>query len=421
MTPDRVLARLLERAEANGWAGADPYDGLLSGLGRAATPFGPWLRFAISQSILRVPAARMLASPPRSVNPKALALFLGATARGHDLLGDTRARTLAARLLEEIERRGTRVGDAIGWGYPFPWQSRLFWAPAGTPNAVVTATVGWHLLEYADRFHDSRARALALGAARFLGRGLHASSAGERAVALSYTRADSTRVVNISALAARLLLRAARYEAAPEFTDLAGGLLRFVLQAQRSNGSWPYAAEPGGDWEDSFHTGYVLDSLLSAKECGYTVPHDALARGFEAYERFFGPDGSARLYARSGAPLDSHSAAQGILTYAALGGSPAVLESLREHAPERARRIADWALRTLWIERHGRFAYRIEGGRRDERDYMRWVGAWMALAMAAVASMEEAEAVISAARGGPAGHGTAAAHGAPAPQGSEVP
>ncbi len=415
MTPERALEFLLERAESSGWAGADPYDGLLSGVGRAATPYGPWLRFVVSQSILRVPAARMLANPPRSVNPKALALFLGATARGRPLLGDTRGRALTARLLAEIERRGTRVGEAIGWGYPFPWQSRSFWAPAGTPNAVVTATVGWHLLEYADRFHNSRARALALGGARFLERGLRVTPVGERAVALSYTRGDSTRVVNISALAARLLLRAARYEAAPEFTDLAGGLLRFVLQAQRPNGSWPYAAELSGDGEDSFHTGYVLESLLCAKECGHTVPHDALARGFEAYERFFGTDGSARLYARPGAPLDSHSAAQGILTYAALADSPAALESLREHAPARARRIADWALRALWIERHGRFAYRIEGGRRDERDYTRWVGAWMALAMAVVGAMEPAEAEV------PAAHGAPGDRGALVPQKSEIP
>jgi hypothetical protein len=37
------------------------------------------------------------------------------------------------------------------------------------------------------------------------------------------------------------------------------------------------------------------------------------------------------------------------------------------------------------------FAFQIRGGRRDEREFLRWVQAWMALAMATVESLRRAE------------------------------
>src|SRR5512132_1614894 len=131
MTSADALHRILERAELDGWAGSDPYDALLSPLGRAVTHFGGLPRFV-------------------------LALFVGAVTRGRHLLGPKRPRELTRELIAEIESRATPAGGGLGWGYPFPWQSRSFWAPAGTPNAVVTVTVGWHALECAAVFDDAR-------------------------------------------------------------------------------------------------------------------------------------------------------------------------------------------------------------------------------------------------------------------------
>ena len=35
----------------------------------------------------------------------------------------------------------------LGWGYPFPWQSRSFYLPVGTPTVVVTAFAGEAFLD----------------------------------------------------------------------------------------------------------------------------------------------------------------------------------------------------------------------------------------------------------------------------------
>lgn len=391
MTSADAFQRILERAELDGWAGSDPYDALLSPLGRAVTRFGGLPRFVLSQLVLRVPVARTFANPPATVNTKGLALFLGAVIRGRHLLGAKRSRELARELMAEIESRATPAGGGLGWGYPFPWQSRSFWAPAGTPNAVVTVTVGWQALQAAEVFEDANARALGLGAARFLASGLQITPVDRDAAALSYTAADRTRVVNVSALGARLLLRAARVGGEPELALLGGRLLRFVLEAQRPDGTWPYAVDKGGAWMDSFHTGYVLESLVHAREMGQPVPDGALSRGIEAYGRFFGPNGAARLTLPESSPLDAHSAAQGMITYGAIAQSEAASDSRRHAARAAAFAIADWSLRALWVQGESHFAYRIARGWRDEREFLRWVQGWMALAMATVESLRTVE------------------------------
>jgi len=384
MRPPEALHALLDRAEARGWAGADPYDGLLSNLGRVVTPFGFLARFAVSQSVLRSRALRALARPPHSVNPKALGLWLGALAKGKDALPPHRVRELAAKLLHEIESRGTITSPgSLGWGYPFPWQSRSFWAPAGTPNAVVTATIAWHLFEYADAMHDARSRELGLSAARFLETALNMTPTTD-GLAISYTANDQTKVVNVSALAARVVARANQWQRSEDLSQVVDRLTSFVLAAQREDGSWPYSLDPAGGWEDSFHTGYVLEALLDLRRFGAKVSSEALTRGFAAYERFFMHDGAARLTPAFGAPLDAHSAAQGILTYGALARSSQLSAKMRDRGRVMAIRVAGWSLEHLWVNDRGCFAYRIQKGSRDEREFARWVEAWMALAMASV-------------------------------------
>src|SRR5712671_1474964 len=133
VTSTEALERILRRVQASGWAGADPYDALLSPLGRAAIPFGPAARMAFTQLALRSPVFRAIVRPPASINPKGLGLFLGAVLRGRGSLGSERAAAMGTELLGILGGLAARDGKRVAWGYPFPWQSRFLWAPAGTP------------------------------------------------------------------------------------------------------------------------------------------------------------------------------------------------------------------------------------------------------------------------------------------------
>jgi polysaccharide biosynthesis protein VpsJ len=384
-TPLDIARATLARTRAQGWAGADPYDGLEGPIGALVRPLGPLPRFALSQTVLRSPLARVAAMPRATVNPKALGLFLGTLARLGVTGQEHEDPGVGAELLDAIADRATTQSDDLGWGYPFGWQSRHFWAPPNLPNAVVTSTVAWHLFEYADRAGDNRARSMAVAGARFLASSLSRSKAngGE---AIAYTPKDRTQVINVSALAARVLSRAAP-DTSPRLREIATRLVCFVLAHQREDGSWPYSTEARGQWEDSFHTGYILESLIHVQSYGVDVPHASLRAGFEAYERFFGPSGEARLLPRPDSVLDAHAAAQGILTYATLAVWTEGPRSLRDTGAARALAIARWAMDELWLSDRGHFAYRVRRGRKDEREFTRWVTAWMCLAMAVAAEL----------------------------------
>jgi hypothetical protein len=133
----------------------------------------------------------------------------------------------------------------------------------------------------------------------------------------------------------------------------------------------------------------VLEALLHLRGIGMQVSDDTLVRGFEAYKRFFEADGGARLGPSPSSPLDAHSAAQGMVTYAALHHSGAVSIPERGRAAAMVTRIAGWALSSLWLPSEGFFAYRIQGRRRDEREFTRWVQAWLALGMATSGAIDE--------------------------------
>lgn len=411
MTIQATLETVLRRAESNGWAGADPYDGLLSLVGKCVIPFGPAPRVAVIQATLRSARFRNLARPTGSINPKGLGLFLGAVLRGRDSLGLDRAASLGNELLELLEKLAVREGTQRSWGYPFPWQSRFLWAPAGTPNAVATATIGWHLLDWAQHARaplgrTALARELGTGAALFLSEKLTHSPVGTRASAVSYTTGDRSCIINVSMLTARLLARVARDAPAGDRTAVSPAqadrmrgqisrLLRFALEAQREDGTWPYSLESRGGWVDSFHTGFVLEALHDLREAGWTIPDEALQRGIAAYEGFFDRDGGGRLMLQPDSPFDAHSAAQGIVTYAALAAASGVPEPDRLKARACARRIARWSLDRLWLSDRGYFAYRIERGRRNEQEYTRWVQAWMALGMSVASQLERVHELAS--------------------------
>jgi len=375
-----ALDTLVRRAETTEWAGADPYDGLLSPLGRMVLPLGAIARLALIQAVLRSPHVRALVRPLESVNPKGLALFLGAASVGLPTYGEERTRALAKSLVNALSERSIQCRGGIGWGYPFPWQSRYFYAAANSPNAVVTATACWHLLSAAERFDDLQARQLAEQAAGFLVQDLHWSDVGEGALAVSYTPRDQTRVVNVSGLVGRVLARLSE-------TKRAGMLTTFIERAQRGDGSWRYSQEARGGWEDSFHTGFVLEALLDCRAHGVPVQEAVIRNGFGAYRRFFDEDGGARLLPNASSVYDAHSAAQGIITYSSAASKRGGID-LRGVDPRAfAGQISDWAMSHLWVPEQGRFAYQWSRRGRDDRNYLRWVQAWMALGLAELNSL----------------------------------
>jgi hypothetical protein len=298
---------LRDHAAANGWAGIDPYDGLISPLARLLP--GKLARQAWTQLHRRSPVnLRPLCGIRPQVNSTTLALFALAT-------GDE---ALRGRL------RALRNADG-GWGYPFPWQSRAFHAPANTSNLLCTAlaakALGGDGREYIERY--------------LLRNGW-----------ITYIAGSDTQVHNINMIGAALIGRQ--------------DCMEWSVKRQRADGSWPYGEAPNQQWVDNFHTGYCLVAL---RESGWFL--DAAARGFDYWDRtFWAADFAPRYYHDGSGPVDIHCCAQGILTYLAFGRR------------DKAERVAAWALENMWDKR-GFFWYQ----RGNRLNYLRWSQAWMYYAL----------------------------------------
>ncbi len=242
--------------------------------------------------------------------------------------------------MDQLESLRTPQG---GWGYPFAWQSRAFFAPRGTPNLICTAFAAWAYERLGRK-----------GDVSFLEKQLLRERGGERW--LSYVPHSDTQVHNVNMIGAALLGRR--------------DCMEFSVKRQRADGSWWYGEADNQHWIDNFHTGYSLVALKDyEKRTGDHSFADSAERGFAFWEKtFWLTDGAPRYYHNEDYPFDTHCSAQGIVTFLAFGRI------------EKAVQAAAWAVENM-LDKRGFFWYQRGHSRTNRLSYMRWTQAWMYYAL----------------------------------------
>ncbi|HEX6938351.1 MAG TPA: hypothetical protein VF158_02990 [Longimicrobiales bacterium] len=375
----RAALSLDDWMRARDYAGYDPHDLLASPLVRALCFGSRWLAVAWTQlgKRSRVQLRPLLGVRPAR-NAKGIGLVVAAHVRLYEATADARHRETARRLVDWLRGAATTGADGAGWGYPFPWANRDFYAPAGTPSSVVTAFVGHALLDAADAFGWDDARDLAHRGAAFVQRALNRIPGPDGTFCFSYTPLDRRGVHNASLLAASLLARVAALHGDAGLADDALRAARFSARAQRPDGSWPYGLGARNAWVDSFHTGYVLVALRDIGAALGTDEFDAVVDAGLAYWRSAFLGGPAvGFHAGAPYPIDAHAVAHAML----------MLLALREREPEAlatARRLAGWSVREMRDAR-GYFYYVRRRRGVNRLPYMRWVQAWMLRALSEMA------------------------------------
>jgi hypothetical protein len=381
---DPILAQafddLLQWCRRRDFAGYDPFDALnsrafqLTLLNHSRTARLIW-----TQAFKRFPLnLRGPALVPQQKNSKGHALFALAALGNHRRLRTIEAETDARDLLDELWQMRIQGYSGAAWGYNFPWQSRNFFAPRGTPMIVPTAFAARAFIEAYQAFADDAYLRMARSSCDFVLRDLKRTVESEDEVCFSYSPSDSTQIFNASLLAAETLASVGALTGETEFCDLAIRAARYVVRRQREDGSWPYGAERGQQWVDSFHTAYVLLSLARiAKSCvGIDVDiRSALKHGYMFWrERFFLADGWPKYYHDSLYPADAHVAATAIITILEL-------RELDSGAVPSAETIASWTIRNL-RDAQGFFYYQRRRFYTVHTPYMRWTQGWMLYALA---------------------------------------
>ena len=377
---EQAFVDLLQWCRRRDFAGYDPFDALNSRAFRL-TPLNHsrTARLLWTQAFKRFPLnVRGPALVPREKNSKGLALFALAALGNYRRLRTIEAETDGRDLLDELWQMRIQGYSGAAWGYNFPWQSRNFFAPQGTPMIVPTAFAARAFIEAYQAFADDAYLGMVRSSCDFILGDLKRTVESEDEVCFSYSPSDSTQIFNASLLAAETLASVGTLSGETEFCEVAIRAARYVVRRQREDGSWPYGAERGQQWVDSFHTAYVLVSLATiAKSCmGIDVEiGPALKRGYMFWrERFFLADGWPKYYHDSLYPADAHVAATAIITLLDL-------RELDSGALPLAETIASWTIRNL-RDAQGFFYYQRRRFYTVHTPYMRWTQGWMLYALA---------------------------------------
>lgn len=389
---ETIYDRLYSYCERRGFSGPDPFDALNSRLFRS-TPlkYSRIARLALTQAVKRSAIdLRPMLLIGEGVNPKALALFalaeLSRFRAGRDERHADNARTLIARLLgHKIEGTASDGSPTLAFGYNFDWQSRVFYAPRGTPAIVPTAFAQEALMGAFEAFGDEEHLDAANKIAAFVESSLNRPVDQDDEICFSYTPRDRTVVYNASLLAAECLARVGYIANNAHYLDLAERAARFVIRRQRNDGAWYYGAGQGQAWADNFHTAYILISLNRIRtfiQRPETEIGVALDRGMQYWlANFFLSDGTVRYYDRETYPIDIHSAAVAIAGLCEL-----------KHLDERATSIARSVVRKTiseMLDPAGYFYYQKRKSGIVKTPFMRWGQAWMAYALARFIESEE--------------------------------
>ncbi|HEV7529601.1 MAG TPA: hypothetical protein VGO29_11955 [Solirubrobacteraceae bacterium] len=296
--------------------------------------------------------------------PKALGLFGEAAIKLSTIDPDGDLREEAHEPLTLLAADHS-AGDA--WGYPFDVQTRWSFYSAYSPNVVVTAFAGGALAKGAEAFGVHHFAVRSTQAAQWVLSKCFNSSLG----AFSYHEHSDTVIHNANLLGARLVWN--QLGSDPCARDAVKRSVERTLAAQASDGTWAYGEGPGLEWNDSFHTGFVLSALVELSDVDAAVS-DAVARGATAYaDAFFGARGEAQLWPNKQFPEDAHAAGTGLSTLAKLNNLTLV-------DPELLARVANRVVTSTVTDAHA--IWRRNRWTKSHIPYIRWCDAHVACGIA---------------------------------------
>jgi len=305
-------------------------------------------------------------------NPKGLGLFLCAYAKLYAVEKKSEYLEKIDYLLSLLDRYRSAGYSGNAWGYNFDWQSRLVYRPKFTPTVVNTSFIGHALLDTYEIIGKEHALEMALAIEDFIVKDLNRKK--ERDVfCFSYTPIDHDYVHNANVLGASLLIRLYKLTGNRELRQTALESLGYCFKHQRENGAWGFAETDLQQWVDSFHTGYILESIRHFLHLGEATEwKEHYKRGVNYFaHNFFLEDGTPKYYDNKIYPIDIHSPAEAVYFFSGEGG---------EHN-KLTEKVMTWMITNMW-DTSGYFYFRKTPHFTNKISYIRWSQAWGLRAMA---------------------------------------
>lgn len=370
------LTRLDAWVQRAGYKAYDPFDGLSAPLAPILTLRQPFLKQVWQQGIRRFPLnLRPLVGVRRSMSTKAMGFFAKGYLRLYQATGDERFLERTRYCLQWLMDNRCPQFKGIAWGNHFDYQSRAGNIEKGCPTIVWTGLIGHAFLDAYEELGDVRYLDVARKVCFFITDELDRDEYGETAYLRYYPKAVHL-VHNSNMIGASMLARTHYHAAKPDDLELSKRAVRWTVQHQMANGSWNYGEGGRFSWVDSFHTGYVLETLdYFIRYSGDDEFEENLVRGYDFYiNTFFEENGTPRYYDHKTRPLDIQCASQGIQTLVNL-------RRLNPRSVEVAAKVARWTIANMQ-DPTGYFYFRKYPLITNKTPTMHWGQATMFSAMA---------------------------------------
>jgi rhamnogalacturonyl hydrolase YesR len=333
----------------NDWKAYDPFDGLSASAAKLLTFNNHYLRIIWQQSVRRFPFnLRPLVGIKRQTGSKGM----GFCALGYLKMYQA---TQKKEYLEKVQycldwliKNYTKGFSGFCWGNHFSYESRGGRISKGLPTIVWTSLISNVFLDAYEAFDEPEYLDVAKSAGDFTINDIGRYIDSEDTIFFMYTPSNKDipeirrAIHNSNVLAGSLLARLYKHTGNSELLSLAKKSIYFTLKYQRSKGEWYYGEPKKYQWVDSFHTGYVLESIYAYMNAtGDRTVEEKLVRGYKYFiSAFFKEDGTPNYYDYKTYPLDIQCASQGIQT----------LVNLREYdesSLDLAMKVALWTIKHM--------------------------------------------------------------------------
>mgnify|MGYP001326227868 FL=1 len=382
LNTDEVLKHLLNYIENENYKGWDPYDLLNSSFLKNSPLYSlSFFRLLFIQLGKRSPFnLRRLLNVPKEHNSKGLALILMGyinlykiAINGNTKFGNPETLKKKIEYLSELLVKKSCAGySGACWGYNFPWQARnLFYFPKETPTVVATSFCSEALFKSYEITKNKLYLNTALSSANFILKDLNKKIKKNGDKIISYSPIPGNdEVFNASALGAKVLSYCYKYTENIEFKSEAKKIISYVAAEQEHDGSWVYGKNKVQNWKDSFHTGYIIESMnVYQKFCKDYSYKKEIDKGFNFYiNNFFMKDGTPKYYDKKIYPVDIHCPAQ-------LWNTLYELNLFKNHKII-AEKVYNWTITNLY-NKNGYFYYQKNRFFKSKISYMRWSNAFV--------------------------------------------
>jgi hypothetical protein len=284
-----------------------------------------------------------------------MGLFLEAFCRLYQKNPTERYAKHAHFLFNWLKENKSPMAKEAGWGYNFPWASKLKYLDKYSPTSVVTGFVCRGLFEYYITFNNPEVPDLIHKATEFILENIPILR-DKSGICFSYSTVDRDLCYNASLLATEVLSYSYHLSPQKELRNYIDDSLRFVVSKQKDDGRWNYSLSPDTNKERKqidFHQGFILDSLqIILDNIRSDAYYENIENGLLFYlKKQFHENGSSYYRLPKQWPVDIHNQAQGIITLQRFSNRGYEIPRDKIHT------IIDWTVNNMY--RDGHFIYQV--------------------------------------------------------------